>query len=362
MRVVSVVGTRSDLVKCAPIARVLGEEHVLAHTGHAFDYGTDEAFFSDLDLPYPDFDLGLGKGTNAEVLRAMLTKLLDRIDEEIDWLLVYGGSAATIAGALVGAKLGVPVGHIGSGLRSYRRQTPDEVNHIVVDHLSRLHFCSTPRAVEALASEGIDEGVHVVGDVLLDNVVRGLEMGADYSPAALSDRIGVDATAPFAIATIHHHENTEDEARLAALIRAFSELPWPVVLPLHPRTQESLGDRPDVVRNIGANISIVDPLRPVETILAVSRAQIVLTDSGGLQRESYFLGVPCVVLRDDSEWVDTIDVAFNVVAGADPVAIVRAAQKAARAPDPARHGPQLDGPFGDGTAGERIAAILRKRA
>ncbi len=360
MRVVSIVGTRSDLVKSAPIARALGDAHTLVHTGQPFDYGTDEGFFADLDLPTPAFDLGVDGGTNAKNLQRMLGALLERLTDPVDWLLVYGGSAATIAGALVGAKRSIPGAHIGAGLRSYRRRTPDEVNHIVVDHLSRLHFCPTSRAVEALAREGLTEGVHDVGDVLLDNVVRGLEVGRQTaSVAALAERIGVDPAQPFAVATIHHHENTEDESRLAALIRAFSALPWPVVLPLHPRTQESLTERPDVATQIGANISIVDPLRPIETLLAVSRAWVVLTDSGGLQRESYFLGVPCVTLRDDSEWVDTIDVAHNVVAGADPDAIEAAALEAAHAPDPSRKVP-LDGPFGDGRAGEKIVEILRR--
>ncbi|MEQ8273781.1 MAG: UDP-N-acetylglucosamine 2-epimerase (non-hydrolyzing) [Deltaproteobacteria bacterium] len=359
MRVVSVVGTRSDLVKCAPIARALGEDHTLVHTGLPFDYGTDDGFFADLELPPPAYDLGVTGGTNAQNLQAILAGLLERLTDPVAWLLVYGGSAATIAGAIVGAKRSIPVAHIGAGLRSYRRRTPDEVNHIVVDHLSRLHFCPTPRAVEALAREGLTEGVHQVGDVLLDNVVRGLEIGKRAPLASLADRIGVDPAQPFAVATIHHHENLEDESRLAALIRAFSALPWPVVLPLHPRTQESLTERWDVASQIGANISIVDPLRPIETLLAVSRAWVVLTDSGGLQRESFFLGVPCVTLRDDSEWVDTIDVAHNVVAGADPEAIERAARSAARAPDPKRTVP-LDTPFGDGTAGRRIVDILRR--
>lgn len=361
MRVVSIVGTRSDLVKCAPIAHALGDDHTLVHTGQPFDYGTDPGFFADLDLPLPAHDLGVDGATNAKNLQAMLGALLERLTAPVDWLLVYGGSAATIAGAIVGAKRSIPVAHIGAGLRSYRRRTPDEVNHIVVDHLSRLHFCPTSRAVEALAREGLTEGVHNVGDVLLDNVVRGLEIGArTVSVASLAERIGVDPEQPFAVATIHHLENTEDEVRLAALIRAFSALPWPVVLPLHPRTQESLTDRPDVLAQIGANISIVDPLRPLETLLAVSRAWVVLTDSGGLQRESYFLGVPCVTLRDDSEWVDTIDVAHNVVTGANPEAVEAAARKAARKPDPGRK-VRLDGPFGDGEAGRRIVEVLRRQ-
>lgn len=357
MRIVSVVGTRSDLVKCAPIARALDgrAEHVVVHTGHAFDYGTSPAFFADLDVAPPAHDLGLGDDPHAVLLRAMLAGLTAQLTPPPDWILVYGGSAATVAGALVGAKLGVRVAHVGAGLRSYRRRTPDEVNHIVADHLCALHFCPTATAVEALAGEGL-RGVHDVGDVLLDHVVRGAALARErFDDASLSEVVGLDPSSPFAFATIHHHENTDNEARLAALIDAFSRLPWPVVLPLHTRTQESLTERPDVLSKLGANIAIVDPLLPTETLAVVSRAQVVLTDSGGLQREAYYVGVPCVTLRDDSEWVDTLDV--NVVVGADAAAIVEAAERAARPPNPGL-GPRIDGRFGDGRSAEKIADVL----
>lgn len=356
----AVVGARSEFVKCAPVMRVLADVHdaELVHTGAAFEYGTSPEFFADLELQPPRHNLGIVGRSSAGTTRAMLQKLAPLIAEAApDWVLVFGSSNATLAGALVAAKLGVRVAHVEAGLRSYRRRTPDELNHIVVDHVSTLHFCPVEHAVEALASEGLESGVHNVGDVLLDRVRRGFERAREaISEDNVFSSVGLDTQAAFAFATIHHAENTEDSGRLTELIDAFSRLDLPVVLPLHPRTQDSLTERPDVISRIGANIHIVDPLRPFETLLVVSRAQVVLTDSGGLQREAFFLGVPCVTLRDDTEWVDTLNLAANTVVGASADDIVRAVADARAQPRPS---PSASSAFGDGRAAEKIVDILQ---
>ncbi len=360
MRVVSVVGARSEFVKCAPVLRALaaGHERLLVHTGEKYDYGTTPVFFEDLGIAEPDHDLGLSRGTHAEVVASILARLAPLIREaRPDWVLVYGSSHATLAGALVAAKLGIRVGHVEAGVRSYRRNTPDEMNHIVVDHISSLHFCPTVHAVRALAEEGLVQGVHNVGDVLLDVLLYNLDRARQVDVARLLAEAGLEPGVPFAYATVHHHENTSDAVRLAALVDAFSRLDLHVILPLHPTTQESLTERPDLISRIGANVHVVDPLRPVESLAVLLQAQAVLTDSGGLQREAFYAGVPCVTLRDDTEWVDTVDLSANRVVGADAESIVDAVESARRTEVDAvlfRGG----GAFGDGHAGERIVEIL----
>lgn len=361
MRILAIVGARSELVKCAPVSRVLRRRHeeVLVHTGARFSYGTDAQFFADLELPPPEYDLGLREGTHAELTGQMLQRLGVLIAEHRpDWVLVYGSSNATMAGALAGAKEGVPVAHVEAGLRSYKRSTHEEINRIVADHVARLHFCPTRHAVETLAKEGLTRGVHLVGDTLLDSVLLHFERAkAVIDDAALVESAGVDPASEFAFATIHHIENTEDGARLAGLIDAFSRLPLRVVLPLHPRTQESLMNRPEVASRIGENVLIVDPLRPLAALRLVSRAQVVLTDSGGLQREAFFLGTPCVTLRDDTEFIDTL--ASNTIAGARTDQIVEAVAAARRLP---RRAPAIggEGSFGDGHAAEKILEALER--
>jgi UDP-N-acetylglucosamine 2-epimerase len=360
MRVVSVVGARSEFVKCAPVLRALAPEHqnLLVHTGGRYEYGTTAAFFEDLGIGEPDHDLGLSRGTDAAVVASILARLTPLIrDARPDWVLVYGSSHATLAGALVAAKLGIQVGHVEAGVRSYRRNTPDEMNHIVVDHVSSLHFCPTEHAVVALANEGLTEGVHNVGDVLLDVVLYNLARARAIDSSRMLVEAGIEPGEPFAYATVHHHENTSDAVRLAALVDAFSRLDLPVILPLHPLTQESLTEQPDLISRIGANVHVVDPLRPIESLALLLSADVVLTDSGGLQREAFYAGVPCVTLRDDTEWVDTVDLSANRVVGADAESIVRAVDSARRVEVPG----VLDGgasAFGDGRAGRRIVEIL----
>jgi UDP-GlcNAc3NAcA epimerase len=277
-----------------------------------------------------------------------------------DWVLVYGNSNATLAGALAAAKQSVPVAYIESGLRSYRRNTPEEINRIVTDHVARLHLCPTKHAVDTLAKEGITDGVHWVGDTMLDSVRRHFPRAkTKVSDEELSACMGLDfKTDEFAFATIHHVENTDDPVRLAQLIDAFSRLPLKVVLPLHPRTQESLTARPQVASRIGPNVLIVDPLTPLEVLCVVSRAQVVLTDSGGLQREAYFLGAPCVTLRDDTEFVDTLS--SNTIVGAEAETIVEAVAAARKLPRTVRVD-DPSSPFGDGHAAERIVEVLERR-
>lgn len=361
MRVGSIVGARSELVRCAPVLRALaGQGPLLLHTGAAFDYGTTPEFYADLGLPLPDHNLNLGRGTTAERVGAMQRALVPLLQAaRLDWVLVYGSSAATLAGALAATKVGVPVGHVEAGVRSYRRDTPDELYPLIVDQLASLHFCPTPQAVLTLEEEGIG-GLHNVGDVLLDNVVHFLGVGPPMVPEAeLWAALGLEGPADIAFATVHHHENTHDRRRLSALIEALSALPIRVVVPLHPRSQEQLAAQPELVARIGPNVLIVDPLRPKVTLAAVARSKVVLTDSGGLQREAYYLGVPCITLRDGTEWVDTLDLSANTVAGADGAAIAAAVRLILGQPSTKVQVP-VRGPFGQGDAAQRIVEILAR--
>lgn len=354
---VSIAGARSELVHSAPVARALpADAFQLVHTGAPMDYGTNPDFYADLGLPLPSVDLDLGRGTTAARVGAMQRALVPLLrSAQPDWVLVYGSSAATLAGTLAARKVGVPVGHGEAGVRSYRRDTPDELYPLIVDQLAKLHFCPTASAARTLLDEGVD-GVHDVGDLLLDNVVYGLDH--PLGEAELWPALGLDGPSALAFATIHHHENTHDPRRLSALIAAFSALPLKVVLPLHPRSQEQLAAQPELLLDIGPNVHIVDPLRPRATLAAVARASLVLTDSGGLQREAYYLGVPCITLRDGTEWVDTLALSANTVVGADRGAIVAVAHQLLALPRQTSPRPHA-GPFGRGEAGARIVALLR---
>lgn len=349
MRIVSVVGARPQFIKATLLSRILRERHEerLVHTGQHYDVQMSGVFFQELNLPEPDVNLGIGGLSNVEQVGQMLLGLQPLIEEcRPDWILVYGDTNSTLAGALAGRLLNVRVAHVEAGLRSYNAAMPEETNRVLTDHVSSALFCPTSLAVANLEREGIGNNVFLVGDVMIDVLLK------------FRDRAGQSALETYALtprgyylATIHRASNTDNPAALASIMAGFARLPeMPILVPAHPRLRKALETaelRPS------ENVRLIDPVGYVDMVGLTGSARIVLTDSGGLQKEAYALGVPCLTLREETEWVETVESGWNQLVGADSDRIEAGVQRAL-ASSPAEH-PDL---YGDGRASERIAEIL----
>jgi UDP-N-acetylglucosamine 2-epimerase len=348
VKVLTVVGARPQFIKAAPFSRAIRQRHteVLVHTGQHYDASMSDVFFDELRIPRPDHHLGVGSGTHAAQTAHILERLEPAIrGESPDVVVIYGDTNSTLAGALAAAKLGVPVAHVEAGLRSYVRDMPEEINRVVADHVSTHLFAPTQTAVDNLAREGITEGVTLTGDIMYDALLENAPVAAKRSPI-LRDL----ALTPggYVLATVHRAGNTDDPARLADLFDAFALLKEPVVVPLHPRTRAALLST-DI--EVEPPVRIVDPAGYIDMLALEQNARVILTDSGGVQKEAYLLGVPCVTLREETEWVETLEGGWNVLAGADAERILAAAQR----PKPSQAPPPV---FGDGHAAETMVAAL----
>jgi UDP-N-acetylglucosamine 2-epimerase len=309
VKLVSVVGARPQFIKAAAVSRALRPRHqeLLVHTGQHYDYQMSGVFFDGLEIPLPDVNLGVGSGSHAVQTGAMLQGLEDVLSSERpDCVVVYGDTNSTLAGALAASKLGIPVAHVEAGLRSFNRRMPEEINRVVVDHLSDLLLCPSETAVRHLANEGLTRNVCVVGDVMLDVMNWARQRVAERPPEALR-ALGITKGSHL-LATVHRSENTDDEARLTRILTAFNELEERVVFPVHPRTRKAI-DRLDV--RVKPHVDLIEPVGYLEMVALTEAARMVLTDSGGLQKEAYWLGVPCVTLRDETEWVETVAAGWN---------------------------------------------------
>lgn len=355
-RVVSIVGARPQFIKAAPVARALRErcEEVLVHTGQHYDREMSQVFFDQLGIPAPDYDLGVGSGPHGAQTGAMLSAIEPLLaDLEPGIVLVYGDTNTTLAGALAAAKMDIPVAHVEAGLRSFNRSMPEEINRVVVDHLAELLFCPAQTAADNLAAEGIRSGVHVVGDVMLD-ALRIFSPEFETAAERVLGSLGLERRS-YHLATVHRAANADDPDALARLIEGFARVEEPVLWAVHPRTRARLAEHGlehAVAR--ARNVRVLDPLPYLETMGLLLAAKTLLTDSGGMQKEAYFLGVPCVTLREETEWVETVALGWNTLVGADPERIAAAAHAAQR---PAERPPV----YGDGHAAERIAAIVASR-
>jgi UDP-GlcNAc3NAcA epimerase len=355
MRLVSIVGARPQFVKLAVISRAAAAcgraEHQIIHTGQHYDAAMSDVFFRDLEIPPPDHHLGVGSGSHGEQTGEML-KRLEPILAGIhpDWVILYGDTNSTLAGAVVASKLHFKVAHVEAGLRSFNRRMPEEINRIVADHLSDLLLCPTETSLANLRNEGLAPKAVVTGDVMYDASLWGARKAE--STGVFADSPWRDK--PFALATIHRAENTDDSKRLAALIEALEQIAsglCPVVLPLHPRTRKVLDQQGWHPRAL----QLIEPLNYLEMLWMERRARMILTDSGGVQKEAYFMNVPCITLRDETEWVETLANNCNVIAGADTAKIVAAAKNANSA------GPWTLA-YGDGYAGARTIDALEAHA
>ena len=349
MNVVSIVGNRPQFVKAAPVARALDDlcHHVLVHTGQHYDADLSQIFFEELGLRPADRRIESGSGTHSEQTARMLVGLEPVIqDERPDAVLVYGDTNSTLAGALVAAKLQVPIGHVEAGLRSFDRRMPEELNRMVVDVLADLRFCPSDTAVTNLAAEGITAGVHQVGDVMVD-------VAQTFAPIAArrSDALTEAGVEPgeYVIMTAHRPANTLPET-IPALVEVIEALEMPVVFPVHPRTRAAL-ERAGLLERAAAAARLTSPLGYLDFTALLMSAAVCLTDSGGVQKEAYLHRVPCVTLRDTTEWVETIATGWNRLADLEPAAVTAALASATRPPE---HPPL----YGDGDAAGRIAAVI----
>lgn len=348
MRVLSIVGARPEFIQAAPLTRVIRERHeeILVHTGQHYDYRMSQVFFQELDVPAPHYNLGVGSGSHGRQTGEMLIRLEEVIaSEKPDWVVVRGDTNSTLAGALAAAKLGVPLAHVESGARSFDRSMPEEVNRIVADHLSDLRFCILPSALDNLASEGITLGVHYVGDVMYDAVLQNLPT-PDLQATRLQ-AVGL-AAKEYLLVTVHRAANTDDERCLRSIVDAINATGEAVVFPVHPRTRNAL-DRLGL--RFLPHVRVLEPVGYLDMLVLENGARAILTDSGGVTREAYFLGVPCITLREETEHVETVRHGWNVLVGTDPERI-RAAVRDFR-PSGAR--PPV---FGDGRAAEKIVSVM----
>lgn len=357
MKIVTVVGVRPQFIKAAVVSACLagrrGVEERLVHTGQHYDFNMSDVFFDQLELPAPHHHLGVGSGSHSEQTAAMLVGV-ERVllEEKPNLVLVYGDTNSTLAGALAAAKLGIPVAHVEAGLRSFDRTMPEEVNRLATDRLSQWFFAPTATAVANLRREGLTEDVHLVGDVTCDALRRHRDRA--MVPAELRELS--EAAGGYAVCTVHRCQNTDDEDRFRMLWNAIDRLSslLPVVWPVHPRTRKVLGR---LGLEGGPRLHLIGPLGYLEMLALQERARLVVTDSGGVQREAYLLGVPCITLRDRTEWVETVQTGWNVLVGTNEARLLEEAGRFLDGWRPSEH-PAL---FGQGDASQRIVEVLMGR-
>lgn len=350
MKIVSIVGARPEFVQAVSLTAAFARDHqeVLVHTGQHYDYLMSQAFFEQLPLPEPSYNLEVGPGSRPAQLAAMIARLERVLEtEQPDAVLVRGDTTSTLAGAITAHQMDFPLIHVEAGERSYDRSMPEEMNRIVTDQLADVHFCASERAVKRLDAEGIRASVHFVGDVMLDVLLSVRDRALDG--ADVLDRLGVER-GRYSVVTIHRAGNTDSPDRLGALVQAINAAPDRVVFPVHPRTRPAL-DRLGV--SWGGHVIVTDPVGYFDMIALEANARLIATDSGGVQREAYFLGIPCLTLRDSTEWVETVDTGWNLLVGADVDRILSA--WTTFSPPSAR--PAI---FGDGHAAERIVNVLER--
>src|SRR5215471_1912798 len=348
MKVLSIVGARPEFVQAAPVSRVLRQRHqeVLVHTGQHYDYRMSQLFFEQLDLPAADYNLGVGSGSHGRQTGEMLAALEEVIcAERPDWVVIRGDTNSTLAGALVAAKLRVPVAHVEAGERSFNREMPEEINRVVADRLSDLLFCISPGAVHNLMAEGITNGVHWVGDVMLDAVLNMSSIASQRS--TILSELGV-RHGEYVLCTVHRAANTDLAHNLRNVVTALNRMPAPVIFPVHPRARHALAA---LDPHFESHVRTIPPVGYLDMLALEQAADAILTDSGGVTREAYFLGVRCITLRDETEHVGTVHAGWNVLVGTEPERVL----EAWRGFHPTAVRPPI---FGDGQAAEHIVGIL----
>lgn len=347
MKITTIIGARPQFIKAAVVSRALRKhrpdvQEVIIHTGQHFDANMSDVFFEELDIPEPDYNLGIGGGTHGQNTGRMLEAIeAILLNEKPDWVLVYGDTDSTLAGALAAAKLHIPVAHVEAGLRSFNRHMPEELNRILTDHVSSLLFTPTNTATSNLSNEGIKgDKVQQVGDVMYD--------AAMYYRDKAQRPIDLNLAEQFILCTIHRAENTDNPERLSNIISALNEIAQTtqVILPLHPRTRKMLSNG----KYDTQQITLIDPVSYLQMVWLLEHCRLVITDSGGLQKEAYFFDKPCITARDETEWVELVTCGANRLAGAEKIEIMNAFHDVVTRPSPVWQNKL----YGMGDAGQRI--------
>ena len=351
MKIASVVGARPNFIKCAPLSKELRKEfdEVIIHTGQHYDYEMNKIFFDELGIPEPDYHLEVGSGSHGYQTGEMLKRTEEVLTKEApDLVLVFGDTNTTLAGALAASKLHIKVAHVEAGLRSFDRRMPEEINRVLTDHCSNLLFCPTETAVENLKKEGINNGVHLTGDVMVDALKENIEIAEKKSNVL--DELSLKPK-EYYLATVHRAESTDEFIRLKSIVEAFCEIKN-LVFPCHPRTEKFLKQF-GLWDKLTEHVKVIKPVGYLDMLMLEKNAQKILTDSGGIQKEAYIFKVPCITLRENTEWVETMEDGWNVLTGANKEKIVK------KANDFEPEGEQRD-VFGSGDASEKITKVLER--
>jgi UDP-N-acetylglucosamine 2-epimerase len=354
VKIVSIVGARPQFIKASPVSKALRQakhQEFIIHTGQHYDYEMSRVFFDEMKLPTPDVNLEVGSGSHGFQTGNMLITIEEvLLSERPDWVLVYGDTNSTLAGALAACKLRMPLAHVEAGLRSFNREMPEEHNRVLTDHCSEMLFCPTRTAVENLAKEGVEKGVHLVGDTMYDALLE--FVGDAVQRSSILKTLQVKSKG-YLLATLHRPYNVDNPEKLRKIIESLVEIDEPVVFPVHPRTEKKIGGLDgNLNKALGrSRVRIINPVSYFDMLMLEKNAMLILTDSGGMQKEAYFLGVPCITLRPETEWRETVDSGWNVVAGCNKSLIVSTARS--------NQWPKEKGEaFGDGHASKRIVSIL----
>lgn len=355
MNILTIVGARPQFIKASVVSRRLqawGIQEAILHTGQHYDDEMSRVFFEELGIPEPFCNLGIAGGSHGEMTGRMLPAIeAELLARRPDWVLVYGDTNSTLAGALAASKIPLPIAHVEAGLRSFNRRMPEEINRILTDHLSSLLFCPTFASVQNLTREGITEGVFHTGDVMAEAALLFGEIAERTSTILRRYALSPQS---FFLVTIHRAENTDDPQRLGGIVTALHQLAQerPVVLPLHPRTRQSLArmeeENPRITEFL-SKLHILPPVSFLDMVMLEKNALLILTDSGGVQKEAVFHRVPCVTLREETEWVETVEAGWNRLAGADPDRILEAVRWASPGRPIAEYGTE---------ASKEIASLL----
>ena len=349
MKIVSIVGARPQFIKCSPVSRELRKSHmeVLIHTGQHYDYEMSKLFFEQLSIPKPDYNLGIGSESHGKQTGKMLIEIEQvLLREKPDFVLVYGDTNSTIAGALAAVKLYIPLGHVEAGLRSFDKSMPEEINRVLTDHCSDLLFSPTKTSVNNLKKEGITKGVYLTGDVMYDALLSNIIVA---EKSKILDKLGVKPK-EYILTTIHRPSNTDNPKNLLNILNALSEIDEPVIFPIHPRTKKFIKNH-GLEGKIKDNILFSNPIGYIDFLWLEKNAKKILTDSGGVQKEAYILKIPCITLRENTEWIETIEDGWNVLVGADKEKIIDAVAKFNPSKEQSNH-------FGIGEASKNIKGII----
>lgn len=352
MKICTIIGARPQFIKAAALSAALASmgsiQEVVIHTGQHYDSNMSDIFFNELNIPKPQYNLKIGGGTHGQNTGRMIEAIEEvLLKEQPDMVVVYGDTDSTLAGALAACKIHIPVAHVESGLRSYNRRMPEEINRILTDQISALLFTPTAGAKENLIGEGVQpDRIHIVGDIMYDATLQFKAIAKERSDILRSLNL---SPKNYILATIHRAENTDDPARMQAILAGLSSSAQRVILPVHPRTKSVLERNACVIPDV---IECIDPVGYLDMQVLEAGASIIATDSGGVQKEAYFHGVPCITMRDETEWVELVEAGANMIVGADTVRIAGAINHFSGAQI------KTESIYGDGKTAHAIASIL----